>query len=335
MTTPPGPIRESMSLRRSTWARAWLVIAMAAVVAALPALASAAANRTPSVQPVGPTTLALYQAERHQGSFHAGRPAHEPSSATRSSRHPATVPAALPVALSPAAATLVRVTTALPILAAPGGRVVATMPSSSLYLHQPLTAWVLRTSSDGRYGEVTLPWSGKPNATGWIRLAGLARSTTTLSVHISLSRHELTVLRGTSVALRTIVGTGAAASPTPTGRFFVTDRVAASGAFGAFAFGLSATQTHLPPAGAAATRSPSTARTTPAPSGAARAPAASTSPPARFSSSSRCSSPALRSSSRLEARTRHLPFNRFALGDRPASRLNGLSYLTAMPTVRG
>jgi len=235
-----------MSLRRSTWARVSLIISVAAVVAALPALASAAGNRTPAAPPVGPTTLALYQAERHQGSFHAGRPAHEPSSATRSSRHPATVPAALPVALSPAAATLVRVTTALPILAAPGGRVVATMSSSSLYLHQPLTAWVLRTSSDGRYGEVTLPWSGKPNATGWIRLAGLARSTTTLSVHISLSRHELTVLHGTSVALRTIVGTGAAASPTPAGRFFVTDRVAASGAFGAFAFGLSAIQTHLP-----------------------------------------------------------------------------------------
>ncbi|GEM_PF-3026681 len=324
-----------MSLRRSTWARVSLIISVAAVVAALPALASAAGNRTPAPQLVGPTTLTLYQAERHQGSFHAGHAAHAPSTTAGSSHRPVTVPAPLPVARSLAAATLARVTAALPILAAPGGRAVATMPSSSLYLHQPLTAWVLRTSSDGRYGEVTLPWSGKPNATGWIRLAGLTRSTTTISVQISLARHELTVLRGTNVILRTVVGTGAPASPTPAGRFFVTDRVAASGAFGAFAFGLSATQTHLPPAGAAATRSPSTARTTPAPSGAARAPAASTSPPARFSSSSRCSSPALRSSSRLEARTRHLPFNRFALGDRPASRLNGLSYLTAMPTVRG
>jgi lipoprotein-anchoring transpeptidase ErfK/SrfK len=221
-----------MSARRSTWGRVLLVIAVAAVVAALPALASAAARRTVS-SPAVP--LVLHHPDRHQASSVAAVKA----PTKEAHREHTTAP-------RPAGAILVRVPSALAILASPGGRAVATMPSSSLYLHQPLTTWVLRTSRDGRFGEVTLPWSGRPNATGWILLSGLARSTTNLSVHVSLSRHELTVLRGSKVLLRTVVGTGATASPTPTGRFFVTDRVAASGAYGAFAFGLSAIQTHLP-----------------------------------------------------------------------------------------
>jgi lipoprotein-anchoring transpeptidase ErfK/SrfK len=94
---------------------------------------------------------------------------------------------------------------------------------------------------------VPVPYRGA-DATGWIPLKGLARSWTPYSVHVDLSRHELTVLRLNKVILRVAAATGAPASPTPPGHYFVTDRVPVyvGSPFGSFAFGLSGIQTHLP-----------------------------------------------------------------------------------------
>ncbi|HZP89782.1 MAG TPA: L,D-transpeptidase [Actinomycetota bacterium] len=129
-----------------------------------------------------------------------------------------------------------------------GGRVIGTFPATSRYYQVPLVAWVIRTTDHGRFGLVTLPYSGT-RQTGWIPLDGLPRSRTPIEVRVDLSRHELIALRLDRVILRAPAATGASDSPTPPGRYFVTDRVPfpAGGPYGTFAFGLSGIQTHLPP----------------------------------------------------------------------------------------
>jgi lipoprotein-anchoring transpeptidase ErfK/SrfK len=128
-----------------------------------------------------------------------------------------------------------------------GGKVVGTMPGGSRFFDEPLRAWVLKRSEDGRFGKVTLPYSGS-RATGWIRIAGLELSRTPYRVKADLSRHSITVMRKDEVIMRFEAATGAPGSPTPVGRYFVTDLVAIppGGSFGSFAFGLSGIQTNLP-----------------------------------------------------------------------------------------
>jgi lipoprotein-anchoring transpeptidase ErfK/SrfK len=142
---------------------------------------------------------------------------------------------------------LVRIERDMPVTARPGGgRTVGTMPSSSKYYHVPTVAWILERSPNGRYGKVALPYSGT-RRTGWIPLKGLRRSRTTVMVRADISRHRITVHRGDRVLMRFPAATGARWSPTPTGMFFVTDRVPFSGGYlGSYAFGISGIQTRLP-----------------------------------------------------------------------------------------
>lgn len=128
----------------------------------------------------------------------------------------------------------------LPITTHPGkGRVVGTMPAESLYFGEPLTAWIQETTSNGRYGKVTVPFD-KTSASGWIPTAGLELSHTPYSVRVDRSRHLLTVMRLGKVIMSFPAATGAPATPTPLGRYFVTDRVPipSGGSFGDYAFGL-------------------------------------------------------------------------------------------------
>ncbi|HEY3210999.1 MAG TPA: L,D-transpeptidase [Actinomycetota bacterium] len=121
------------------------------------------------------------------------------------------------------------------------------MPGGSKYYGTPTVAWVLRLSPNGRYGRVPIPYTGKP-MTGWISLRGLKRSHTAYVVQADLSRHRLTVRKFGRLVFRVPMATGAPASPTPPGRYFVTDRVPFNprGSLGAFAFGISGIQIHLP-----------------------------------------------------------------------------------------
>ena len=144
--------------------------------------------------------------------------------------------------------TLVRIIRPMDLTARPGaGRVVGTMPRGSRYYAQPLVAWVLETTPDGRYGLAPVPYAGR-EATGWMRLRGLDTSTTRISVVADLSEHRIVVRRGPSVLFRAPTATGAPDSPTPAGRYFVTDRVPlpGGGSLGTFAFGISGIQTRLP-----------------------------------------------------------------------------------------
>ena len=149
----------------------------------------------------------------------------------------------------PEPALLVRIPRAMRITAHPGGgRAVGTMPAGSKYYHEPITAWVIDVARRGRFGEVTVPYSGS-GRTGWIPIRGLRRDATWVTVRVDLSRHLLVVEKRDRVLGRFTAATGAPGSPTPPGRYFVTDRVAfpAGSYYGTFAFGISGIQTRLPP----------------------------------------------------------------------------------------
>jgi lipoprotein-anchoring transpeptidase ErfK/SrfK len=125
--------------------------------------------------------------------------------------------------------------------------VVGTVVASSKYYHVPLVAWVEATNAKGTWGRVQLPYSW-PRRDGWIPLAGLARGSTRVSVEVDLSAHRVTVSKGDTVLYRVSGATGAPWSPTPPGRYFVTDRIpfSAGSSLGSFAFGISGIQPRLP-----------------------------------------------------------------------------------------
>lgn len=128
------------------------------------------------------------------------------------------------------------------------GRVIGVLPASSPYYGVPSRAWVLGVSRDGRFGRVPIPYLGRV-ATGWLRLGGLQTMMTRISVTADVSRHRIFVRRGDRMIFSAPAATGAAATPTPVGRYVVSDRVAfpGGGMYGTFAFGISGIQTNLPP----------------------------------------------------------------------------------------
>lgn len=145
---------------------------------------------------------------------------------------------------------LVHVPRAATLRARPGGRPIGTLPASSAYLGQSMVAWVQELSADGRWGRLTMPWSKPVGRSGWVRLDGMRRSTTRTMVIADLSDRTLRVYRGCEELLRVPTAIGRAGSPSPRGRFWVSDRVAVPAAqqasFGSFAFGLSTVQPKLP-----------------------------------------------------------------------------------------
>ena len=102
----------------------------------------------------------------------------------------------------------------------------------------------------GRWLAVTEPGVGR-NRVVWVdaRAGSLRYSRTALEVDVDLSDRTLEVRRGDTVVRRTRVGVGAFDSPTPTGRFAVTDKLdgaSFSSAYGCCILALSAIQTSLP-----------------------------------------------------------------------------------------
>jgi lipoprotein-anchoring transpeptidase ErfK/SrfK len=99
---------------------------------------------------------------------------------------------------------------------------------------------------------VLIPFQ-KPNSTlGWVPAEEVALTETTYEIEISLSRHELVLLNAGEPVLSTAVILGTPETPTPPGRFYVTDPLncntesvpgypiaQCSSAYGAFAIGIS------------------------------------------------------------------------------------------------
>jgi lipoprotein-anchoring transpeptidase ErfK/SrfK len=84
---------------------------------------------------------------------------------------------------------------------------------------------------------------------GFVRRWQVRLTRSPLAIDVDLSRRLLRVWRHGIVVLRAAVGIGAARSPTPIGRFGVTDKLTGfnPAAYGCCILALSAHQTHLPP----------------------------------------------------------------------------------------
>lgn len=143
--------------------------------------------------------------------------------------------------------TLVDASGGVVVRAAPGGRAIGSLAGQTP-LGTPQWFWAVAVSSDGRWGRVVLPW--RPNGrTGWIALGGHGIVHSRVWVEADLSQRRLLLMRGRGVVRSFSAAIGAPSSPTPIGRFSVTDPVATgdpSGPYGSYAFGLSGHQPHLP-----------------------------------------------------------------------------------------
>jgi len=109
----------------------------------------------------------------------------------------------------------------------------------------PLTFLV----QEKRPGWVKVLLPTRPNgATGWVRTSDVGMSKTDYRLDVSLRRHRVVLHKGTRTLLDRPAAVGAPKTPTPTGLFFVTVLLRppqAHGAYGPYAFGLSAHSTKL------------------------------------------------------------------------------------------
>jgi hypothetical protein len=130
----------------------------------------------------------------------------------------------------------------------PRGRVV-TWLSSRTEFGSPQTFAVTRALPGRRFAVVS---TALPNGrVGWIdaRPGALRLSSTRVTIDVDLSTRLLRVRVARRVVLSAHVGIGAAGTPTPIGRFAVTDKLngaAYSPVYGCCILALSAHQTHLP-----------------------------------------------------------------------------------------
>jgi hypothetical protein len=142
---------------------------------------------------------------------------------------PAPRPAAKPAPKPQPTFSIVRVEPGrtLALHSKPGGRVTAHVSSTTQFGSQTTLAVAARRGS-----WVGLTSTDLPNGTlGWVRRHsgdGLKASATHMSIRIDLSQRSLELRDGRRVVRRASVGIGRPGSPTPTGRFSVTDTMPGS-----------------------------------------------------------------------------------------------------------
>ena len=143
--------------------------------------------------------------------------------------------------------TLVEAQNGAVVRSRPNGPIAGELPGRTS-LGTTTWLWAVRTSLDGRWAQVVLPW--RPNGrTGWISLRGRRTVKSRIWVEADVSRRRVNLMRGGQVVRSFVAAVGTAASPTPVGRFSVTDPIATGdpgGPFGWYAFGLSGHQPNLP-----------------------------------------------------------------------------------------
>jgi lipoprotein-anchoring transpeptidase ErfK/SrfK len=119
------------------------------------------------------------------------------------------------------------------------GKLVTTLTAQTEYL-QPRT--LLVTDTQPGWLHALLPM--RPNgSTGWVKDTDVTIGSTNFEIKISLSQHHLWLTNAGAPVLDAPVAIGKEETPTPLGRFYVTDPVdlqsRPNGAYGAFALGLS------------------------------------------------------------------------------------------------
>ena len=128
--------------------------------------------------------------------------------------------------------------------ASPGGRVLARLGTHTGF-GSPEYLWVVR-SAPAWLGVVS-PLVGNGRL-GWIPQSATVLGRVKWQLKVSLSARSLTVLMGGRVVRRYTVSIGAPQSPTPTGRFAVTDRLRTAdpgGPYGCCILALSAVTPHV------------------------------------------------------------------------------------------
>lgn len=129
----------------------------------------------------------------------------------------------------------------------PGGAVVQTLADTTEF-GSPQVLSVLERR--GSWLGVSTPLLDNGDL-GWVRFDrdALSTATTGLSLHADVSERRLELRRGDRVLREVVVAVGAPESPTPTGRFAVTDELTSGFAdvYGCCVLALSATQPNPPP----------------------------------------------------------------------------------------
>ena len=233
----PADARDVTAVRvwRLALLLAGLLVALAAAALLRPVLATAAFERDgPAIAPpVSRAVVAAPDLDRHPTTPVIARPERAPA------------PLAKPdVSL----AAQVRAGGSVSVRAAPGGGPVVARLGDRTEFGSPQTLAVV--ARRGHWlGVIT---AALPNGKiGWIdlRQGAVRLDRTDLSVEIDLSRRLLVVRRGDEVIRRARVGIGRDGSPTPVGRFAVTDKLP-GGRYGAYygccIIALSAHQPNLP-----------------------------------------------------------------------------------------
>jgi lipoprotein-anchoring transpeptidase ErfK/SrfK len=130
--------------------------------------------------------------------------------------------------------------------ASPGGRRIARLRRRTEFGTPVVLAAVGERGNWLRVMATQVP-SGR---TGWIPSSAAGVVPSPWFLRVDLSRRSVTVLRNGRVVRRFRVGIGRPSTPTPTGRFAVTDKLAFTGgstAYGCCALALSGRQTHIEP----------------------------------------------------------------------------------------
>jgi lipoprotein-anchoring transpeptidase ErfK/SrfK len=173
-----------------------------------------------------------------EASLNAPLPRHPPARAAAAKRVSGAVPRGWRLVVALRRRTALR--------ARPGGRVLAQLDPTTAF-GSPTVLPVLRKR--GRWYAVLSP--ALPNGrAGWVSArAPLRQLVTDYRVDVSLRRRQVVVRRARRVVARFPVAVGAPATPTPTGRFAITDKLLThdpSSPYGCCILALSAHQPHTP-----------------------------------------------------------------------------------------
>lgn len=157
---------------------------------------------------------------------------------------PPSAPDPTPEVAAPDPALVARAEGALAVHTAPGDPTpVSTLPATTAF-GTPTVALVAEVGEGSADGWLQVLLPVRPNgATGWIRADDVELRDVTLEVRVDLAARELVVLDAGTEVLATPTAIGDAEHPTPTGRFYVVDKLESpdpDGAYGPYAIGLSA-----------------------------------------------------------------------------------------------
>ncbi|MEV8273573.1 L,D-transpeptidase [Microbacterium sp. NPDC077184] len=186
-------------------------------------------------------TLALVGALSIAGIAVTGCDAHGGPAAQTAPAAPHAASTARATPDAPAAlARVARIASIVEVFDAPDGSVVRTLEATTGFGSQT----VLLVTDAGRVGWLEVMLQGRPNeARGWIRAADADVRDVAVEVRVDLSARELALLEEGEVVWTTPTAIGDPDHPTPTGSFYVTDKLDTGdpeGAYGPYALGLSA-----------------------------------------------------------------------------------------------